>query len=203
VRAHASGVFPEDASHARNARTHSAEQVDQLVASIREWGWTTPVLLDEAGGIIAGHGRVLAAKSSASPTCRAWWRSVGPRRSERPTSSRTISSRSAGIRTRLGIGERAEGQRQSSKDLHSLRRWHIAKCRDALNAGSQGFTMYTVADNVGQREGRAGAVDDETIRGAGNHGGKGGLRNGGEAAACLTVTTAASPALRPSDARGG
>jgi ParB-like chromosome segregation protein Spo0J len=36
--------------------------VDQLVASIREWGWTTPVLLDEAGGIIAGHGRVLAAK---------------------------------------------------------------------------------------------------------------------------------------------
>jgi hypothetical protein len=53
------------------------------------------------------------------------------------------------------------------------------------------------------REGRAGAVDDETIRGAGNHGGKGGLRNGGEAAACLTVTTAASPALRPSDARGG
>jgi ParB-like chromosome segregation protein Spo0J len=48
--------------YARNARTHSAEQVDQLVASIREWGWTTPVLLDEAGGIIAGHGRVLAAK---------------------------------------------------------------------------------------------------------------------------------------------
>jgi len=46
----------------RNARTHSAEQVDQLVASIKEWGWTTPVLLDEAGGIIAGHGRVLAAK---------------------------------------------------------------------------------------------------------------------------------------------
>ena len=36
--------------------------MDQLVASIKEWGWTTPVLLDEAGGIIAGHGRVLAAK---------------------------------------------------------------------------------------------------------------------------------------------
>jgi ParB-like chromosome segregation protein Spo0J len=48
--------------YARNARTHSAEQVDQLVASIKEWGWTSPVLLDEAGGIIAGHGRVLAAK---------------------------------------------------------------------------------------------------------------------------------------------
>ena len=48
--------------YAKNARTHSAEQIDQIAASIREWGWTTPVLLDEAGGIIAGHGRVLAAK---------------------------------------------------------------------------------------------------------------------------------------------
>lgn len=48
--------------YARNARTHSDEQVEQLVASIREWGWTVPVLVDEAGGIIAGHGRVMAAK---------------------------------------------------------------------------------------------------------------------------------------------
>ena len=48
--------------YARNARTHSAEQVVQLASSIERWGWTTPVLLDESGGIIAGHGRVLAAK---------------------------------------------------------------------------------------------------------------------------------------------
>jgi len=48
---------------ARNARTHSPEQVAQLAASIREWGWTTPVLVDEQGTIIAGHGRVLAAQS--------------------------------------------------------------------------------------------------------------------------------------------
>jgi DNA modification methylase len=48
--------------YARNARTHSPEQVDQIAASIREWGWTVPVLLDESDGIIAGHGRVLAAK---------------------------------------------------------------------------------------------------------------------------------------------
>jgi hypothetical protein len=47
--------------HARNARTHSDEQVTQLAASIEEWGWTIPVLVDEAGGIIAGHGRVMAA----------------------------------------------------------------------------------------------------------------------------------------------
>ena len=49
--------------YARNARTHSDAQVAQIAASIREWGWTVPVLVDEAGQIIAGHGRVLAAKS--------------------------------------------------------------------------------------------------------------------------------------------
>jgi DNA modification methylase len=48
--------------YAKNARTHSAAQVAQLAASVRQWGWTIPVLVDEAGGIIAGHGRVLAAK---------------------------------------------------------------------------------------------------------------------------------------------
>ncbi len=46
---------------ARNARTHSDAQVAQIAASIREWGWTMPVLIDDAGGIIAGHGRILAA----------------------------------------------------------------------------------------------------------------------------------------------
>jgi DNA modification methylase len=48
--------------YARNARTHSPAQVAQIAASIREWGWTVPVLVDEQGGIIAGHGRVLAAR---------------------------------------------------------------------------------------------------------------------------------------------
>jgi len=48
--------------YARNSRTHSPEQVAQIAASIREWGWTVPVLIDEAGMIIAGHGRVLAAQ---------------------------------------------------------------------------------------------------------------------------------------------
>ena len=46
---------------ARNARTHSDAQIAQIAASICEWGWTMPVLIDEAGMIIAGHGRVLAA----------------------------------------------------------------------------------------------------------------------------------------------
>ncbi len=48
--------------YARNARTHSEAQVDQIAASIREWGWTTPVLISEDGTIIAGHGRVRAAR---------------------------------------------------------------------------------------------------------------------------------------------
>ena len=48
--------------YARNARTHSEEQVAQLAASIQEWGWTVPVLVDERGGIIAGHGRIMAAR---------------------------------------------------------------------------------------------------------------------------------------------
>src|SRR5262245_35317472 len=46
----------------RNARTHSEEQVDQIASSIREWGWTTPVLVTDKNVIIAGHGRVRAAK---------------------------------------------------------------------------------------------------------------------------------------------
>jgi DNA modification methylase len=48
--------------YARNSRTHSDHQIDQLSASLREWGWTTPVLIDPSGNIIAGHGRILAAK---------------------------------------------------------------------------------------------------------------------------------------------
>lgn len=47
---------------AQNARTHSEEQVGQIARSIEEFGWTNPVLVDGDRGIIAGHGRVLAAK---------------------------------------------------------------------------------------------------------------------------------------------
>jgi len=48
--------------YAKNSRTHSDAQVAQIAASMKEWGWTTPILIDEAGQIIAGHGRVLAAR---------------------------------------------------------------------------------------------------------------------------------------------
>lgn len=48
--------------YARNSRTHSDAQVAQIAASIREFGWTNPILVDTDGTIIAGHGRVMAAR---------------------------------------------------------------------------------------------------------------------------------------------
>src|SRR5580700_9378611 len=48
--------------YAGNARTHSDAQVAQVAESIKAFGFTVPVLIDPAGGIIAGHCRVMAAK---------------------------------------------------------------------------------------------------------------------------------------------
>ena len=48
--------------YVNNARTHSEQQVLQIAASIKEFGFTNPVLVDGENGIIAGHGRVMAAK---------------------------------------------------------------------------------------------------------------------------------------------
>lgn len=54
---------PDDLTpYARNARTYSAEQVAQIAGSIREFGFTNPILTDEKGTIIAGHGRLAAAQ---------------------------------------------------------------------------------------------------------------------------------------------
>jgi len=47
---------------ARNSRTHSDKQVAEIAASIKEFGWTNPILVDGDKGIIAGHGRLLAAR---------------------------------------------------------------------------------------------------------------------------------------------
>jgi ParB-like chromosome segregation protein Spo0J len=48
--------------YARNARTHSDAQIAQIAASIKEFGFTNPILVDTGDGIIAGHGRLLAAR---------------------------------------------------------------------------------------------------------------------------------------------
>jgi hypothetical protein len=54
--------------YASNSRTHSDEQVAQIAGSIKEFGFTNPVLIDEQSGIIAGHGRVLAARKLGMET---------------------------------------------------------------------------------------------------------------------------------------
>src|SRR5882757_7159899 len=48
--------------YAKNARTHTDAQVAAIAASIKEWGWTSPALVGEDGGLITGHARVLAAR---------------------------------------------------------------------------------------------------------------------------------------------
>lgn len=48
--------------YAMNSRIHSDDQVAQIAASIKEFGFTNPILIDDAAGIIAGHGRLMAAK---------------------------------------------------------------------------------------------------------------------------------------------
>jgi ParB-like chromosome segregation protein Spo0J len=48
--------------YARNSRTHSPQQVDKIAASIREFGFLNPVIVDGQNGIVAGHGRVMAAQ---------------------------------------------------------------------------------------------------------------------------------------------
>ena len=87
--------------YARNARTHSDEQVAQIAASIAEFGFNCPVLVDSNAGIVAGHGRLLAARKlgicpyrkprsvKSSPKIRSRWR-----RRERGTVSRGRASRS-------------------------------------------------------------------------------------------------------------
>jgi hypothetical protein len=65
VRRRCAALIP----YARNARTHSDQQVAQIAASIREFGFTNPVLINEEDGIIAGHGRVLAAHLRPMKVC--------------------------------------------------------------------------------------------------------------------------------------
>ena len=69
--------------YARNSRTHSDDQVAQIAASILEFGFTNPVLVDDEGGIVAGHGRVMAARQigmTAVPTINVGWLSEQQRR---------------------------------------------------------------------------------------------------------------------------
>src|SRR6266566_10124620 len=113
--------------YSRNARTHSRKQVKQIAAAIKEFGFTNPVLIDESDEIIAGHGRVAAAKLLGLRggmdvfwlVCREIWRLSPPRDDEAKQESdceglerrcarqvRQTVTGTAGLATRLnGIGD--------------------------------------------------------------------------------------------------
>ncbi len=55
-------LISELKAYENNSRTHPEAQIAQIAASIKEFGFTNPVLIDEGNGVIAGHGRLLAAK---------------------------------------------------------------------------------------------------------------------------------------------
>ena len=55
--------------YATNARTHSPEQINQIAASIKEFGFVNPIIIDDGMNIIAGHGRVMAAQSLGMGDC--------------------------------------------------------------------------------------------------------------------------------------
>jgi len=69
--------------YARNSRTHSEQQIAQIAASIKEFGFTNPVLVDDNNGIVAGHGRVLGAQKlgmAEVPTINVGWLTEAQRR---------------------------------------------------------------------------------------------------------------------------
>ena len=68
----------------RNARRHSKAQIKQIAASIERFGFNNPVLIADDGGIVAGHGRVSAAKLLGIETVPAVRLSTSPRRSDAP-----------------------------------------------------------------------------------------------------------------------
>ena len=89
----------------RNARTHSRKQVRQIAAAIGEFGFTNPVLTDETGQIIAGHGRVQAAKQlglTEIPTIQIGHLSRTQKRA-------LILAESVGRESRLGPGNPGRG----------------------------------------------------------------------------------------------
>ena len=59
--------------YVNNARTHSPEQINKLRASLREFGFINPVIIDKDYGIIAGHGRVIAAREEGIEKTIRWY----------------------------------------------------------------------------------------------------------------------------------
>ena len=114
--------------YAKNARTHSDAQIAALAASVKEWGWTTPVLVGEDGGLIAGHARILAARqlgiaeipvmvaAGSRRGCRHCRRRRGNCRAARPILRHGAPRKSAApgsARRRRGCGSRSAHTRET------------------------------------------------------------------------------------------
>ena len=144
--AHPIGAWPADKverwptrrliPNARNARTHSEAQVDQIAASIREWGWTNPVLVAEDGTIIAGHGRVLAARKlglTEVPVMVA----IGWTKAQ--MQAYAIADNKLALERRLGRGAAGAGDRRAAGGRVRPRpdRLHATRRSLALGSGRQ------------------------------------------------------------------
>jgi ParB-like nuclease domain len=69
----------------RNARTHSKKQIKQIAASIRKFGFLNPLIIDDADMVLAGHGRLEAARLEGDlPRCRLFGSTISPRRKRAP-----------------------------------------------------------------------------------------------------------------------
>lgn len=96
--------------YARNSRTHSPEQVAQIAASIREFGFTNPVLVDEQQTIIAGHGRVLAAQKLGLPEVPTIHTTTRAHEFSWPCCGTRAVSRRAGCARRGAVGYSGQGR---------------------------------------------------------------------------------------------
>ena len=104
--------------YARNARTHDDDQVAKIAASIVEFGWLNPVLVDDDGNVIAGHGRLLAAQKlglDAVPVIRASHLTPAQVRAYRLVDNRLAGTGRLGRRAAVGRTACAERPRLRSR----------------------------------------------------------------------------------------
>ena len=112
--------------YARNARTHSEAQVAAIAGSIREFGFNNPVLVDGENGIIAGHGRVLAARTLGLDTVPVIELTHLSESAEAGLHPRRQPPRRAG---RVGQGPALPGTRGPRRARHRSRRSGLRRCR--------------------------------------------------------------------------
>jgi ParB family chromosome partitioning protein len=118
-----------------NARTHSDKQVGQIAASIRKFGWTNPILVDEQLNVIAGHGRLRAAVKLT----------------QREVPTITLPELSEMQREALVIADNKIGS-NSGWNKDALRARLVELRHDDLDLETLGFTQAELATLIGTKE---------------------------------------------------